>query len=74
VRCGPQEPRSLGCLKPIQHALWYSVAEPRFRGRMDTKMDTKTQVDEEDSEAGLGVHFGVHFSTKRGRFGGFQRL
>jgi hypothetical protein len=26
------------------------------------------------SQAGLGVRFGVHFSTKRGRFGGFQRL
>jgi hypothetical protein len=26
------------------------------------------------SQAGLGVRFGVHSSTKRGRFGGFQRL
>lgn len=46
----------------------------RFHRRMDTKMDTKRKVGRADSQAGFGVRFGVHFSTKRGRFGGFQRL
>jgi hypothetical protein len=46
----------------------------RFHRRMDTKMDTKGKVGRADSQAGFGVLFGVHFSTKRGRFGGFQRL
>jgi hypothetical protein len=53
--------------RPAEHALWYSVAETRFWPIMDTKTDTKTK-------GGLGVRFGVHYSTKRARFGGFQRL
>jgi hypothetical protein len=52
----------------------YSVAEPVSRRRMDTKMDTKTHGRHAYISGWLGVRFGVHFSTKRGRFGGFQRL
>ena len=35
--------RTAAAPKPAQHALWYSVAEPVFRRRMDTKMATKTK-------------------------------
>jgi hypothetical protein len=58
----------------VEHALWYSVAEPVFDRRMDTTMDIKCKVGRTDSQAGFGVRFGVHFSTKRGRFGGFTDL
>jgi hypothetical protein len=45
-----------------------------WQNRFHRRMDTKRKVGRADSQAGFGVRFGVHFSTKRGRFGGFQRL
>jgi hypothetical protein len=41
---------------------------------MDTKMGSKSIGKTTELQLELGVRFGVHFSTKRGRFGGFQRL
>jgi hypothetical protein len=65
---------NIGPSKSRRNTPYGIVCLNRFHRRIDTKMDTKRKVGRADSQAGFGVRFGVHFSTKRGRFGGFQRL